>query len=93
MKGLLDGKSSGASRDVIGASGPYETEMPLSGIRLVGHRDPEEIQNMYEACSPLVSYFSTSSAVPGMVGVTDAIASIHRPLEFLYRARNGLASS
>ena len=76
LKGLLDGKSSYGTRDGAGASLglPYAKETPLSGIRSVGRRGSEDIQNIHEACSPHVSYPSTSSAVPGMVGVTDAIA-------------------
>jgi len=81
LKRVSDGKSSCATRDGVGASAglPYEKETPLSGIRSVGHRGPEEIQNMYEACSPLVSYLSTSSVVSGMVGVTDAVTCLVDP--------------
>ena len=64
---------------MVGASRPYEQETPLSRIRSAEHRDPEGIQNIPEACSPLVSCFSTSSAVPGIAGVTDAIACLVDP--------------
>jgi len=74
-KGLLEEKSADATRDVTGASWPYEKETPLYGIRSLGHWDSEVIQNMCRACSPFVLNFSTSSDVPGIVGVTDAIAS------------------
>ena len=81
LKGLSDGKSSCTIKDEVGTSPglPYEKETPHSGIGSAGDQGPEEIQKIYEARSPIASYLSTSSAVPGMVGVTDAIAYLVDP--------------
>jgi len=76
-KGLSDGRSSDATRDGVAASLTYEKETPVSGMRSVGHWDPEE--NKYESCTPHVSYLKTSTPVPGIVRVTDAIACLVHP--------------
>ena len=72
LKGLPDGQSSDVTKHGpgVGASLTYGKETPLSGAHSVGHWDPEEND---------LSYLRTSSSVPGIVGVTDAIACLVQP--------------
>ena len=66
LKGLPDGKSSDATKDGVDTSLTYGKETAPS----VGHWDPEGNN---------LSYLRTSSPVPGIAGVTDAIACLVQP--------------
>ena len=73
LKGLPGGKSSDATKDGpgVGASLMYGKETPLSGIHpAMEHWHPEGND---------LSYLRTPSPVPGIMGITDAIACLVQP--------------